>query len=109
MIIKFLIIIMNYKSSMSNSESLLGRSTKKNSFFTLGLIICALMMFNEGQAQYQSVNRTMRLSQNYSVDYFTHNLNGVLSVRFFLKLADVDISNWTTQGQKGIWLGIGFG
>ena len=51
----------------------------------------------------------MQLSENFTVTYFTHNINGVMSVRFHLRLDGVDISNWTNSGQNGIWLGLGFG
>ena len=99
---------MKYQSTSETHGLTSGK--KRHSFSALAFAIFTIMtLCNMSQAQYQSVNRTMQFTSNYSVDYFTHNLNGVLSVRFFLKLIDVDISNWTSQGSKGIWLGIGFG
>lgn len=51
----------------------------------------------------------MDLTSKYHLEYFTHNAGGVTKVRFTLRLEDYDISNWRTQGQDGIWLGIGYG
>ena len=52
----------------------------------------------------------MNFTQSYSMEYFTHNKNSKPQVRFTLRMKDYDISSWTsTQGQFGIWLGIGFG
>ena len=72
------------------------------------LFIGLFLSMVEGQTV-QTVNRTMQLTDNYTLTYFTHNYGGVMSVRFFLELDGVDISNWTNSGQNGIWLGIGFG
>jgi len=43
------------------------------------------------------------------LEYYTHNTGGVTKVRFTLRLEDVDITNWKTQGQDGVWLGLGYG
>jgi hypothetical protein len=52
----------------------------------------------------------MNFTQNYSMEYFTHNGGGKTQVRFLLRLKDYDISSWTSsQGSFGIWLGVGFG
>ena len=74
------------------------------------VLLIGTLLSQLAQAQtVQTVNRTMQLAQNYSLTYFTHNINGPMSVRFFLRLDGVDISNWTNSGQYGIWLGLGFG
>ena len=63
-----------------------------------------------GQAMtLQSATRYMDLTSKYHLEYFTHNEGGVIKIRFTLTLEDVDITNWKTQGQDGIWLGIGYG
>ena len=57
----------------------------------------------------QSVYRIMNFTNTFSMEYFTHNLGGVTQVRFTLRLRDYNITNWSTQGKQGIWLGLGFG
>ena len=42
------------------------------------------------------------------MQHFTHNLNGVVQVRFTLTYVDYDITNWSTQGQNGFWMGVGY-
>ena len=44
----------------------------------------------------QSVSRVMNFTNNYSMEYFTHNLGGVSQVRFTLRLRNVNITSWTT-------------
>ncbi len=51
----------------------------------------------------------MNFTNTYSMEYFTHNFGGVPQVRFTLRLKDYNVTKWTTQGNYGLWLGVGFG
>ena len=57
----------------------------------------------------QTVSRVMNFTNTYSMEYFSHNLGGVQQVRFTLRLKNVNITTWNSQGRDGIWLGLGFG
>jgi hypothetical protein len=81
--------------------------TKMFALFGMALILTTVV-----QAQsmtLETVVRTMNFTSNYSLEYFTHNEGGIPKVRFTLRYQNFDISNWGTQGQNGLWLGVGFG
>lgn len=56
-----------------------------------------------------STTRIMNFTNTFSMEYFTHNEGGILKVRFTLRILSVDITSWKSQGQNGVWVGIGFG
>ena len=78
--------------------------------FILGLAAVLLIQQTLGQPiTMQSVVRYVNFTSQYSMEYFTHNLNNVPTVRFTLRYLNYDITNWGSQGANGIWMGIGFG
>lgn len=44
----------------------------------------------------KSIPRIMNFTESYSLEYFTHNENGITTVRFTLRYKDYDITNWST-------------
>jgi len=73
-------------------------------------ILIALASAISSPITIQTVTRVMNFTQNYSMEYFTHNKDNKPQVRFTLRLINYDITSWTsTQGYYGIWLGVGFG
>ena len=76
----------------------------------VALIASLFVLFACGQPiTLQSVTRVMNFTNSYSMEYFTHNGGGIVNIRFTLRYKGFDISNWSNQGQNGIWLGIGWG
>jgi hypothetical protein len=92
---------------MDNSnKNMRGINLQSSLLILASLAVCATSQ----PITIQSATRIMNFTNTYSMEYFTHNGGGKTQVRFLLRLKDYDISSWTsTQGNFGIWLGIGFG
>ena len=74
------------------------------------LAVLFAMLFATAECQtLKSATRFINFTANYSMEYYTHNLGNVPKVRFTLRMKDVDVTTWTTQGKQGLWLGVGFG
>lgn len=73
-------------------------------YLLLSTFLVGTILFSD-----QLMARYANFTSTYSSEWSTINDGGTLKLKIVLRLEDYDISSWATQGQNGIWLGIGFG
>lgn len=55
-----------------------------------------------------AITRYTNFTTSYSAEWQTLNDNGILKLRMTLRYKDYDITSFNSQGQEGIWMGIGY-
>ncbi|CDW84983.1 UNKNOWN [Stylonychia lemnae] len=53
--------------------------------------------------------RYKNFTSQYSAEWDTIDDSGTLRLKITLRMKDLDITSWRTQGDNGLWMGIGFG
>lgn len=72
-------------------------------------IFLAITFMATSHAYVTSATRYINFTSSYSAEWFTQDVSGTLKLVMTLRYTEYDITSWSSNGQNGIYLGVGFG
>ena len=78
------------------------------------MFLALIFMMNNYGVNGQTLSRvnTRNFTSDFSAEWYVYDPeDGVnpIKIRITLRLKNIDYSTWSSNGQSGVWLGIGFG